>query len=95
MVKMVERPTEVLENVMLPALSHTELLLVVVLDGDFFEAHTDLVLIERDTLTAHRYKTDILQHHNMISYYAGFIGNGFLLMQHNARSHTVRISVAT
>lgn len=54
--------------------------------GISMEARTELVFIERGSLTAARYVEECLEEH--VLPYAGFIGDGFLLMQDNARPHT-------
>jgi transposase len=57
--------------------------------GISWEARTELVFIERGTLTAHRYIEEVLQDH--VVGFAQFAGDGFIFMHDNARPHTARI----
>lgn len=52
------------------------------------EARTELVFIERGSLTAERYILEVLADH--VVPFAPFIGNNFILMQDNARPHVAR-----
>lgn len=61
--------------------------------GISMETKTELVIIncggQGGNLTAERYVTDIIEDH--VVPYAGFVGDGFVLMQDNARPRTARI----
>lgn len=59
--------------------------------GISFEARTQLVVLDRGSMTADRYVTDILQEH--VVPYAPFIGNSFILMHDNARPHVARVVI--
>ena len=50
---------------------------------------TDLYILVNGTMNASRYRNEILQHH--VTNYAGAIGNSFILMDDNARSHHTRV----
>ncbi|XP_068085706.1 uncharacterized protein [Anabrus simplex] len=52
-------------------------------------ARTDLVFVEHESLTGHLYVEEILLEH--VVPFAPFIGDGFTLMQDNARPHVARI----
>ena len=54
--------------------------------GISLEARTELVILDRGTVTAASYVSNILEQHVMP--YTGLIGNRFLLMHDNARPHT-------
>ena len=54
-------------------------------------ARTELVCIDHGTLNSQRYIEEILMNHVMP--FAPFIGQNFMLMQDNARPHTVRCVV--
>lgn len=62
---------------------------VMVWAGISREAHTDLIFVENGALNAHRYIEDILQ--NAVVPYSHFIGDGFVLMQDNARPHVALV----
>ena len=53
------------------------------------EGRTDLYRLENGSLTAIRYRDEILE--PMVRPYAGAVGPGFLLMHHNARPHVARV----
>jgi transposase len=57
--------------------------------GISLDASTDLVFVENGAMTAHRYILECLEP-NVVPY-APFIGENFLLMNDNARSHRARI----
>lgn len=57
--------------------------------GISLEARTELVVLERGTITADRYIRDCLESH--IVPYAPFKGPEFMLMQDNARPHVARV----
>jgi hypothetical protein len=57
--------------------------------GISWKARTELVFIERSTLTAHRYIEEVLQDH--VVGFAQFAGDGFIFMHDNARPHTAQI----
>ena len=60
---------------------------VMVWGGISWDPRTDLCVLPRGTLTVQRYMDDILDVH--VRPYAGAIGDPFILMDDNARSHTV------
>jgi transposase len=62
---------------------------IMVWGGFSWEARTQLVFIERGTLTAHRYIEEVLQDH--VVGFAQLAGDGFIFMHDNARPHTARI----
>lgn len=62
---------------------------VMVWAGISRDARTDLIFVENGALNAHRYIEDILQ--NAVVPYSHFIGDGFVLMQDNARPHVARV----
>lgn len=62
---------------------------VMVWAGISRDARTDLIFVENGALNAHRYIDEILQ--NAVVPYSHFIGDGFILMQDNARPHVARI----
>jgi transposase len=62
---------------------------VMVWGGISLEARTELVIVERSSITARRYITECLQDH--VVPYAEFLGENFILMQDNARPHTAGI----
>ena len=57
--------------------------------GISMESRTELYLIPRGAINAERYINEILA--DYVVPYAQLVGNGFLLMQDNARPHTTRI----
>ena len=59
---------------------------VMVWGGISWDGRTDLCVLHRGTLTAQRYRDDILDVH--VRSYAGAIGDPFILMDDNARPHT-------
>lgn len=61
---------------------------VMVWAGISMEACTELVFIDGGSLTAQRYIEEILANH--VVPFAPFIGDGFILMQDNARPHAAR-----
>jgi hypothetical protein len=61
---------------------------IMVWGGISWEARTELVFIERGTLTAHRYIEEIPQDH--VVGFAQFARDGFIFMHDNARPHTAR-----
>ncbi|KAJ8367800.1 hypothetical protein SKAU_G00078280 [Synaphobranchus kaupii] len=56
--------------------------------GISLEGRTDLHVIANGTLTAVRYRDEILR--AIVRPYAGAVGPGFLLVQDNARPHVAR-----
>ena len=64
---------------------------VMVWGGISLDGHTDLHVLQGGTLTAVRYRDEILG--PIVRPYAGAIGPQFLLMQDNARPHTTRASM--
>ena len=64
---------------------------VMVWGGLSLDGHTDLQVLQGGTLTAVRYRDEILG--PIVRPYAGAIGPQFLLMQDNARLHTARASM--
>lgn len=61
---------------------------VMVWGGISYDARTELVCIDRGSLTGVRYIEEILSEH--VVPYAPFIGEDFMLMHDNARPHTAR-----
>lgn len=57
--------------------------------GISLEGHTALHVLARGSLTAIRYRDEILR--PFVRPYAGAVGPGFLLMQDNARSHVAGV----
>ena len=57
--------------------------------GISYEGRTDLYVINGGTLTALRYRDEILD--PIVRPFAGAIGDNFILMQDNARPHTARV----
>ena len=53
------------------------------------EGRTDLYVVNRRTMTAIRYRDEILR--PIVRPYAGAVGPGFLLMHDNARPHVARV----
>ena len=53
--------------------------------GISWDGRTDLCVLDRGTLTGQRYIEDILDVH--VRLYAGAVGDGFILMDDNARPH--------
>lgn len=62
---------------------------IMVWGGISFWGRTELVVLERGTVTADRYIRDILAEH--VVPYAPFVGDEFVLMHDNARPHVARI----
>ena len=62
---------------------------VMVPGGISMEGRTDLYRLENGSLTAIRYRDEILE--PMVRPYAGAVGPGFLLMHDNARPHVARV----
>ena len=57
--------------------------------GISMQGKTDLVLLQNGTMTALRYRDEIL--HSIVRPYAGAVGEDFILMDDNARPHRARI----
>ena len=57
--------------------------------GNFLVDHTALHVLARGTLTAIRYRDEILR--PIVRPYAGAVGPGFLLMHDNARPHVAQV----
>lgn len=57
--------------------------------GISLEGRTDLHVLNQGTLTAVRYRDEILR--PIVRPYAGAVGPGFLLVQDNARPHVARV----
>lgn len=64
---------------------------VMVWGGISLGARTELHIVENGSLTAVRYVTDILE--PIVMPFAPYMGNGFCLMQDNARPHTAAIAL--
>ena len=62
---------------------------VMVWGGISLEGRTDLYVLGRGTMTAIRYRDEILR--PIVRPYAGAVGPGFLLMHDNARPHVARV----
>ena len=62
---------------------------VMVPGGISMEGRTDLYRLENGSLTAIRYRDEILE--PMVRPYAGAVGPGFLLMHDNAQPHVARV----
>ena len=62
---------------------------IMVWGGISWDGRTDLIVLDRGTLTAQRYRDEILNTH--VRLYAGAIGNGFIFMDDNARPHTANV----
>ena len=62
---------------------------VMVWGGISMEGRTDLYWLENGSLTAIRYRDEILE--PIVRPYAGAVGPGFLLMHDNARPHVARV----
>ena len=62
---------------------------VMVWGGISMEGQTDLYRLQNGSLTAIRYRDEILE--PMVRPYAGAVGPGFLLMHDNARPHVARV----
>ena len=62
---------------------------IMVWGGISWDGRTELVILDRGTLTAQRYLDEIISTH--VRFYAGAIGDGFILMDDNARPHVARI----
>ena len=54
------------------------------------QGRTELVVVDRGSVTAVRYVNDII--HPVVRPFAGAIGQDFLLMHDNARPHTARVT---
>ena len=65
---------------------------VMVWAGVSLDGRTDLYVFARGGITAARYRDEILE--PIVRPYAGAIGEAFILMQDNARSHTARLCMA-
>ena len=63
---------------------------VMVWDGISIQGRTELVVVDRGSLTAIRYVNDII--HPIVRPFAGAIGQIFILMHDNARPHTARVT---
>ena len=57
--------------------------------GISYEGRTDLYVINEGKLTILRYRDEILD--PIVKPFPGAIGDNFILMQDNARSHTARV----
>ena len=64
---------------------------VMVWGGISINGRTDLIVIAGGSLTARRYRDEILT--PVVTQYAGAIGNAFIFMQDNAQPHTARICI--
>jgi hypothetical protein len=62
---------------------------VMVWGGISSAAHTDIVIVDRGRMTACRYITEVVETYAVR--FASFIGDDFLLMDDNARSHIARV----
>ena len=60
--------------------------------GVSIDGCTDLHVLDRGTMTAQRYRNEVLD--PIVRLYAGAIGEGFILMHHNTHPHTARICTA-
>ena len=56
---------------------------------NFLEIRSDLQVIKRSTLTALRYRNEVLD--PIVRFFAGAIGDNFILMQDNVHPHTARV----
>ena len=65
---------------------------VMVWGGICLQGRTDLVVLQQGTMTAQRYRNEVLQ--PIVRPFAGAIGDNFILMQDNARPHTARATMA-
>ena len=59
--------------------------------GICIEGRTDLHIVNGGTMTAQRYRDDII--HPVVRPFAGAIGDDFIFMHDNARPHVARIVV--
>ncbi len=57
--------------------------------GICLDGRTDLVVIDGGTLTAVRYRDEVVE--PVVRPFAGALGQDFVLMHDNARSHTARV----
>ena len=57
--------------------------------GVSIDGRNDLHVLDRGTMTAQRYRDEVLDPIALL--YASAVGEGFILMYHNARPHTGRI----
>jgi hypothetical protein len=57
--------------------------------GISWDGCTDLIVLDRGTLTAQWYRDEILN--TQVRMFAGAIGNWFILMDDNARPHTANV----
>ena len=62
---------------------------IMVWGGISWDGRTDLVVLNQGTLTAQRYRDEILD--TQVRLYAGAVGDQFILMDDNARPHTAHI----
>ena len=62
---------------------------IMVWGGICLSGRTDLYVFDQGTLTAMRYRDDILA--PIVRPFAGAVGDNFILMQDNARPHTARL----
>ena len=62
---------------------------IMVWGGISWYGRTDLIVFNRGVLTAERYRDEVLDPH--VRLFAGAVGDGFILMDDNARPHTARI----
>ncbi len=64
-----------------------------VLGGVSIDGRTDLHILDRGTVTAQRYRDEVLD--PIVKPYAGAVGEGFFSLMHdNAGPHTARICTA-
>ena len=62
---------------------------IMVWGGICIQGRTDLVVFARGSVTAQRYRDEVLHPH--VRPFAGAMGQDFILMQDNARAHTARL----
>ncbi len=60
--------------------------------GICLDGRTDLVVIDGGTLTAVRYRDEVVE--PVVRPFAGALGQDFVLMHDNARPHTARVAQA-
>lgn len=60
--------------------------------GVSLEGRTELIIIRRGTMTAQRYRDEVLA--PVVVPYAGAVGESFMFMHDNARPHTARLTTA-
>ncbi len=65
---------------------------VMVWGGVSVDGHTDLRVLDRGTMTAERYRDEVLD--PIVRPYAGAVGEGFILVHDNARPRNIRICTA-